>query len=232
MKKFKRFIPIIIILILMIIFFIFIGFDFLSFENLKKYRNFLLSFLDKHNILAPILFILSYIIVTALSIPGAIFLTLLGGFLFKQPFSTLYVLIGASIGAGILFLAAKTAFRDFFQKKAGKLMKKISSEIKNHAMCYLLFLRLVPAFPFWFVNVFPAFFDIRFRTFILTTFFGIMPGTFIFTQAGAGLGSILDSSTEFTLRSIFTFQITLVLIVFAVLSLIPVIFKKIKKKIC
>lgn len=231
MKKFLRFSPVILIVLLMIMFLIFGGFDLFSFENLKKYYETLKTLLDNNKILFPILFILGYIITTALSIPGAVFLTILAGFLFGKYLATFYVSIGATIGASILFLAAKTAIKDFFIKRAGHLFQNISKDFTKNAHCYMLFLRLLPLFPFWLVNIVPAIFKIRFSTFLWTTFFGIMPGTFVFATAGVGLKSILEQD-KLELKSIFTFEVTLTLILLSIFMLLPIIFKKIKKKIC
>ncbi|NGX63506.1 MAG: hypothetical protein KR126chlam6_00918 [Candidatus Anoxychlamydiales bacterium] len=231
MKFFLRLLPIIIIVVLMIVAISIGGIDFFSFDNLKKYNETLINYSDNNKILFPIIFILIYIASTALSIPGAVFLTILAGFLFGKYLATVYVAIGATIGATILFLAAKYAVKDFFLKKAGPLLKKMSQGFQKNARCYMLFLRLIPLFPFWLVNIVPAFFNVRFRTYLWTTFFGIMPGTFVFAQAGVGLKSILQLE-EFKISSIFTFQINLTLILLAIFMLLPIIFKKIKDKIC
>lgn len=230
-KKFLKFLPIIIIFIVMIAVFIFGGFDFLAFDSLKKYHETLKTSLENNTVLFPIIFILIYIVATALSIPGAIFLTILAGFLFGKYLATLYVAIGATIGASILFLAAKTAIGDFFLKKAGTRLKKISEGFNRNAMCYMMFLRLIPLFPFWLVNIVPALFKMKFRTFLWTTFFGIMPGTFIYAQAGVGLKSIIEKEI-FDLKSILTFEVLLALSLLAIFALLPIIFKKIKNKIC
>ena len=230
-KKFLKFLPVIIILIAMITVFLFGGFDYLSFDTLRTYHETLKTSLENNKILFPFLFILVYIIATALSIPGGVFLTILAGFLFGKYFATSYVAIGATIGACILFLAAKTAIGDFFLKKAGTRLKKISEGFKKNATCYMLFLRLIPLFPFWLVNIVPAFFKIKFKTFLWTTFFGIMPGSFIFAQAGVGLQSIIEKES-FDLKSILSFEVILSLSLLAILMLIPIIFKKIKNKIC
>ena len=231
MKNIFRLLPILILFFLMIIAISFGGSDFFSFENLKKYHEILKNLLDNNKILFPILFILTYIISTSLSIPGAVFLTILAGFLFGKYLATIYVTFSATIVASILFLAASTAIKDFFIKKAGKLLNKISIGFQKNAKCYMLFLRLIPLFPFWLVNIVPALFKIRFSTFLWTTFFGILPGTFVFAQAGSALESIIKQD-KFKFTSIFTFEVNLAIILLACFMLLPIIFKKIKNKIC
>ena len=230
MKKYLRFLPVLIIVILMIIVISFGGLDFFSFENIKKNHDTLKNLLAENKILFPLFFILIYIVSTALSIPGAVFLTILAGFLFGKYLATIYVAIGATIGASILFIAAKTAIKDFFIKKAGKLLNKISIGFQKNATCYMLFLRLIPLFPFWLVNIVPALFKIRFSTFLWTTFFGILPGTFVFAQAGTALESIIKQD-KFELKSIFTFEVNIDLMLLDIFMLLLLIFEKLKNKI-
>lgn len=229
MDKFKRFIPLIILVILSVFAFIFFR-QYLTFEELQKNRITILQITEAYPILAPICFILIYIAVTALSIPGAVYITIFGGFLFEQPFSTLYVLIGATIGASIIFLAAKTAFGTLLKEKAGELLQKMESGFRENAISYMLFLRFVPLFPFWLVNLAPAFFGVSLWTFIWTTFIGILPGSTVFTQVGAGLGAILDKGDTFSLEAVFNWKLRIALIALGLFSLIPVIVKKIRKK--
>jgi len=175
-------------------------------------------------------FIGVYTLSTALSIPGAVFLTIFGGFLFPQPYSTLYAVFGATFGAILIFLAAKTALGDTLKHKAGKRMQKMRAGFQDNAANYLLFLRLVPLFPFWMVNLAPAFFGVTLLTFAWTTFVGIIPGAFVFAQAGAGLGSILDSAEEFSVGEILTWDVKIALLALGIFALIPPMVKHFKGK--
>jgi len=225
-----RFIPIFIILTLMAIAY-FIGLhEYFTFEKLKEHRQTVQSIVANYPILAPVVFVVAYMISTALSIPGGIFLSIFGGFLFPQPFSTIYVVIGATLGAIIIFLAAKTALGDFLKDKAGPLLQKMRKGFQEDAVNYLFFLRLVPIFPFWMVNLAPAFFGVSLFTFAWTTFVGIIPGAFVFTQAGVGLGAILDSGDTLTIDAIFNTQVKIALIALGIFALLPVVIKKLRKK--
>lgn len=226
----KRFVPVAIILILMGIAYYFRLDMYLSLDQIKAHRIALSSFVLAHPYLAPIAYMAAYFAVTVLSIPGAIFLTLLGGFLFPQPFSTIYVVIGATLGAVILFLIAKTALGEPLRKKAGPFIQKMEKGFQENAASYMLFLRFVPLFPFWLVNLAPAFFGVPLWTFIWTTFVGIIPGVFVFTQIGAGLGSILDSSEKLTLSSALTTDVKIALIALGIFALLPILIKKIWNK--
>ncbi len=225
-----RLIPLIILLLGLGAFFYFRLYEYVNLETLKAHRSQLLQWTSQYPILIVSSFIAIYIIAVAISMPQAIFLTILGGFLFGPIFGTLYVAVGATIGATIIFLAAKTAFHKLLLHKAGPWMKKITSGFQNNAISYLLLLRLVPLFPFWLVNIVPAFLDIRTRTYVLTTFFGILPGTFVYILLGHGLGAIIEQGKKLDLGIIFKPEILAPLIGLGILSLIPIVYKKFKGK--
>ena len=127
----------------------------------------------------------------ALSLPGGLILTATGGLLFGWLVGGLAAVVGATIGATILFLIARTALGEALSERAGAWLAKLREGFKEDALSYLLFLRLVPAFPFWFVNIAPAILGVPLRTYVIGTFFGIIPATFAFASAGAGLDSVI-----------------------------------------
>ncbi len=154
----------------------------------------------------------------------------LGGWaFFSQPLSTLYVIVAATVGGSLIFLAARYALGNFLYKKGGKTLQKINRELKENGGNYLFFLRIIPLFPFWLVNIAPAFINMRLWTFLWTTFLGIIPGTFVLTQAGTGLGSILSENEPLSLSSIFNWQVKIALLAIALFSLLPLIIKKLRK---
>lgn len=224
----KKWIPILVIIAFMAAAY-FLGLpEYFSFEMIKKNRQVLLTQIDAHPFLMPCLYILLYIIVIALSLPGGTILTLIGGFLFGIPWATLYVVIGATIGATLIFLAARTALGDILRKKAGPFLKKMEGGFQKNAASYLLFLRFIPLFPFWLVNIAPALFNVSIGTYIWTTFVGILPGSYIYTQAGRGLGAIFESGETFSINTIFNNQMKLALVLLALFSLIPILVKRIR----
>lgn len=224
----KRYLPLLIIIILMALAYISGVTETLTFENLKAHRQQLQQWVAEYPIGAPLAFIIIYAVSTALSIPGGLFLSLFGGFLYPQPYSTIYVVIGATAGATMVFLAAKTALGDILKKQAGSLINKMQKGFQDNAVSYLLFLRLVPIFPFWLVNIAPAFFGVTLSTYLWTTFLGIIPGSFVFTQAGTGLGAILDSGEEFSLHALFNNDIKIALIALGIFALLPAVIKKLR----
>jgi uncharacterized membrane protein YdjX (TVP38/TMEM64 family) len=228
-KNILKYLPILIILIGMACIYFSGVYHYLSLDYLRMYHKKLKVFVDMHPIAVPMTFCVIYIISTALSVPGAVFLTLLGGYLFPQPFSTIYVVLSATCGATLIFLAARTALKDFLEKQAGPFLKKMESGFQENAVSYLLFLRFVPLFPFWLVNIAPAFFGVSLITFIWTTLVGIFPGTLVFTLAGGGLEKILENNEPFSLNTIFNIQIKIALILLGVIALAPIVWKKFKK---
>lgn len=204
--------------------------QYLSFEQLRLHRSELTTYVATMPVQATLLFILAYAAATALSVPGAIVLTLTGGFLFGIWHGTASVVVGATLGATVLFLAARSALGDMLRTKAGPWLARMEEGFKENAFSYLLVLRLVPAIPFFIVNLVPAFFGVPLRTFVTTTALGIIPGTFVFASIGAGLGSIFDSAQEFTLKGALTPQVITGLVGLSLLSLMPVVLKKVKAR--
>ena len=226
----KRFLPLVILLILIGLAYYFRIDQYVTFKMLKEHRTALLGFVETHYILAPLIFIFVYFAVTSLALPIDIYFSLLSGFLFIQPLCTLYVIIGATLGAVTIFMIARTALGESFFAKDNTLIQKMKSGFQENEISYMFFLRLMPVFPFWLVNIAPAFFGVPLTTFAWTTLFGIIPGSFVFTQIGAGLGSILDHSEEFSLYAAFTTEMRIALIALALFALLPIFLKKIWKK--
>ena len=193
-----------------------------SLESLKENRMALMDYVDGNYTLAALVFIGLYIGATVFSLPIATFLTLLAGFLFGALFGTIFVVIGATIGATIIYLLAKTVFHDWFYARFGEQFKKHLHKIENDGFNYLMFLRLVPLFPFFVVNIAPAFAKIRTRDYVLSTLFGIIPGTFVYVYAGRALETIENVSDIATPSVISAF------VLLGVISLVPVIYKRYK----
>jgi uncharacterized membrane protein YdjX (TVP38/TMEM64 family) len=143
---------------------------------------------------------------------------------------TIYTVIGATIGATVLFLIAKTAIGDILRAKAGPWLQKMEAGFQENALSYLLILRLVPLFPFFVVNLAPAFLGVAVSTYVIGTFIGIIPGTFAYASAGAGLGSIFDAGKELTVDNVLTPEIRIAMVALIGLALIPVVYKKIKAR--
>lgn len=197
--------------------------------NLQICHASLKSFAEIHPIQAPLLFITVYILYALLSLPGIFVLSLIAGCLFEQPFSTLYPTIAATIGASFLFLVARTAFGHFFYiNKEQHVLHKLEHGFRQDAANYLLFLRLIPMFPFFIVNIAAAFFKVPFRVFVWTTCLGMIPSIFVYAQAGKGLTLLLDSPGQLSSTHLLNPHLVVALIGLAFLALLPILFKYLK----
>jgi uncharacterized membrane protein YdjX (TVP38/TMEM64 family) len=225
----RRFLPLLVILLGFGAFFG-LGFgEYLSFEALSDNRERLIAWRDDNLMQAVIAFTVAYTVLTAFSVPVGLWLTLLGGFMFGTIAGGLLSLSGATVGATVIFLAARYAFGDFLKNKAGAGIAKMEAGFRENELTYMFVLRLVPLFPFWLVNLVPAFLNVSTRTYMLGTFFGMIPGAMVYASVGNGLGAVFETGAEPDLGIIFSPEILTPIIGLAVLSMIPIFYKKIKK---
>ncbi len=157
-------------------------------------------------------------------------LWVVGGYLFGLWLGAAASVIGATLGAIAVFLAARTALADFLRAKTGGALKRMEDGFRRDAFSYLLVLRLVPIFPFWLVNLVPAFCGVPLRTYALATLIGIVPGSFVFASVGSGLGALLDRGETPDLKIVFQWNILLPILGLALLALLPVIVKKLQAR--
>jgi len=193
---------------------------FLSLESLKTNRDILLGYTESHFGLAIALFILIYILQTAFSLPGGAILTLTGGFLFGSLIGTVAVNIGATIGATLAFLAARYLLRDWVETKFGDRLGPIQAGFAQNAFSYLMTLRLIPAFPFFLVNLVSGLTRVDLGTYVLATSLGIIPGSFVYAFAGRQLGTINS------LGEIASPPVLLAFTLLGLLALLPVAYRK------
>jgi uncharacterized membrane protein YdjX (TVP38/TMEM64 family) len=207
--------------------FFWLGLDqYLSFEALKENRDLLLAWRDGNFPIAVLTFVGAYAFLSGLSVPVGLWMTLVGGFLFGTVTGGFLSLAGATVGATIIFLVARYAFADVLRAKCGPAVAKMEAGFKENQLSYMLVLRLVPLFPFWLVNLVPAFLNVSTRIYIGGTFFGMIPGALVYASVGNGLGMVFESGAEPDLGLILTPEILIPIIGLAVLALIPVIYKK------
>ena len=224
----RRIAPFSLIAVAIVLFFV-LEFDgYLSFEALEENRHALLAWRDRNQVAAVLVFIIGYVVAVALSLPGAIWLTISGGFLVGTLFGTVYAVIAATIGATLIFLAARYALGDYLRGKAGPMIRKMEDGFHKNALSYLLFLRLTPVFPFWLVNLVPAFLGVPLSTFIIGTFFGIIPLSAVYASVGNGLGAVIDAGRSPDLSIIFDPAIIGPIIGLAILALLPAVYKFMK----
>lgn len=208
-----------------------LGLDrYLTLESLARNRDWLRETVARHRVLTVSAFIAVYTLAAALSVPGGAILTITGGFLFGLVPGTVYTVIGATTGATVLFVIAKSSFGESLRARAGGFVQNLEAGFREDALSYLLFLRFVPLFPFWLVNLVPAFLGVSLRTFVIGTFFGIIPGSLVYASVGNGLGAILDRGQTPDLGLIFRPQILLPIFGLALLALVPVAYKKVHQR--
>jgi len=200
------------------------GQRYLSLETIKANRDALLAFADRHFVAALALAFVVYAGAIALSLPGGLVLSLTVGFVFGRWVGTALVVVAATVGATLVFLAARYLFADAARRRLGALGARINAGFTENAFSYLLFLRLVPLFPFFLVNLAPAFTGIPVRTYVLATLIGIVPGTFVYVNLGQALGRI-DS-----LQGLVSGDTLLAFGLLGLFALLPVAWKKWKAR--
>jgi uncharacterized membrane protein YdjX (TVP38/TMEM64 family) len=203
--------------------------DYLTFPALAENRVWLVGRVDALGYAAPLLFIFVYALSTALSLPTGLLLSTVGGFLFGTLWGGFFNVVGATLGATMIFLAARTVLGDVLRARAGPFLQKLEAGFRDNELSYMLVLRLVPLFPFWLVNLAPAFLGVRTSTFIGGTVVGIVPGAFVFASVGTGLGAILASGGTPDGSALLQPHVILPMVGLAFLALIPVVTKRIRR---
>ncbi len=203
-------------------FFIFDLGQYLSLEALKNNRDNLLAYTESNYGFAVALFVLVYIVQTAFSLPGGAILTLAGGFLFGSLLGTIYVNLGATSGATLAFLAARYLLRDWVEQKFGDRLEFIQAGFAQNAFSYLMTLRLIPAFPFFLVNLVSGLTRVNLGTYVVATAVGIIPGSFVYAYAGRQLGTINS------LGEIASPPVLLAFTLLGLLALLPMVYRKIQ----
>ncbi|MDR4470141.1 MAG: TVP38/TMEM64 family protein [Nitrospira sp.] len=198
--------------------------QFLSLAALKDNRDHLLAFTNANYVAAVGLFIVAYAIVTGLSLPGAVILTLAGGFMFGAVLGTLFVNLGATTGATLAFLTARYLLRDTVERKFGASLRPFQQGFAKNAFSYLLTLRLIPLFPFFVVNLVSGLTRVRAGTYIGATALGIIPGSFVYAYAGRQLGTINS------LKEIASPNVIGAFILLGLLAFVPVLYKRFAAK--
>ena len=203
---------------------------YLTVQTLADNRAWLLDQVQNNAVLVAFSFIAIYALAVAISVPGAAVLTVTGGFLFGTAFGALYAVIGATLGAIGVFIFVKAGLGDSFRTRAGSSIDRLRRGFQENALGYLLFLRLLPVFPFFVVNLAAAILGVPLRTFTLATAVGIVPGSLVYASIGNGLGFILEEEAEANLGIIFTPEVFLPLAGLALLALAPILYKAIKNR--
>ena len=206
---------------------------YLSFDNLREHRAILTEFRDANYLVAVVVFILVYTLFVAFSVPGGLVLSLTGGFLFATFPGVFYNMVGATLGASAIFLAARWGFGANLAatlENSEGLVKRIKDGVDENQWSMLFLIRLVPGVPFFLANLVPTFLDVPLRRFVISTFLGIFPGALVFTSIGAGLGDIFERGQTPDLAVVWKPQIILPILGLCLLSALPLLMKLVRGK--
>lgn len=204
-------------------------FDYLSLETLREQNGALQAFVESNLVLAVGAYILIYALATVFMLPGALWITIAGGLLFGLVGGSAATIIGATLGASGLFLAAKTSLGKTLQDRAGGFVKRMEAGFREDAVSYMFALRLLPLVPFPVANIAPALLGAKFRDYVLTTALGIIPGVVAYTWIGASLGATFDrGETNSLFDAVANFAPAFLAL--GVVALLPVAYKKIFRK--
>jgi len=226
----KRLLPVVALAVFIVAAFAFHLDRYLSLDFLRQNRAQLSAYVAEHGLAASLGYVTAYVGVVALSLPGAAIMTLAGGFLFGVLVGATLTVIGATLGATLLFLVARSAVGDSLRERAGPFLARMAEGFSKNAFSYLLFLRLVPAFPFWAVNLAAALLGMRLAPFVVATGLGIIPATVVYSAFGAGLGQVFDTGGEVNLKSVFSPTLIAALVGLGLLSLVPVLLRWLRER--
>ncbi|EAQ05146.1 hypothetical transmemebrane protein [Pseudooceanicola batsensis HTCC2597] len=202
--------------------------DRLTLSSLREGQDRLIAFRNENYLLSALVFVGVYGVIVALSLPGATVATLTGGFLFAVWPGTLLNVVGATLGAVVIFLAVRFGLGRSLARRldgAGGRIGRVKQGLDRNQWPMLFFIRLVPIIPFFAANLLPALLNVPLRRFAVSTFLGIAPGALVYTAVGSGLGRVLEAGGQPDLGLIFEPHILLPLLGLAALSLLPVLFR-------
>ena len=205
------------------------GQDYFGWQAISRQYAAMKSLAEANRLMAALGFLLIYMLAVSFSLPVALPLTLTGGALFGWPAVGL-VLIGATSGAAVVFIAARTVFADLARRRAGPFIARLEDGFTQNAFSYLLALRLIPAAPFWVVNIVPALTRMPLSSFIIATLLGIAPGTAVFVSVGRGLDHVLAAGRTPDLEILASPTIIGPLVALGLLSLLPVLWKRLSAR--
>ncbi len=227
----KRFGPLVVLVLLAIAFFALGGQRYVTLDALRDNRQALVDFVAASPLISALALVAIYAALVAISFPGASLLTIAAGLLFGTVVGGSLVVVGATMGATIVFLIARNASGDDLRNRIGSWGEKLADGFQKNAFSYLMLLRLLPVAPLWLVNIVPALFGVKLRDYVLATGIGIIPGTFVYASIGAGAGSILAAGGDLNLRgALLKPEVIGPIVGLAALSLIPILYKRFKKE--
>jgi uncharacterized membrane protein YdjX (TVP38/TMEM64 family) len=201
----------------------------ISWAALARNQVALGAWVASHPVAAPALYVAIYAVAVALSVPESAVLTVAAGLLFGTLLGGILAVVGATVGAVALFLAVRHHLADAIARRGGRFLDGVRTGLERDGFSYLLAIRLVPAFPFWLVNLAAALSGMRLLPYVAATLLGVLPATFIYASIGAGIGTVLVAGGKPDLGIIFSPHVLGPLVALAALSLLPVAWRRWKR---
>lgn len=238
----KRYLPVALIAGLFVLAWALGWFDRLSLSGIIQNREALEAHVAENLVQSLIIYFAIYVLLVAISFPGASLLTIAAGLMFGGITGAIITVFAATAGACLIFLAARTSFGDFMKDRAGPFVSRMVEGFREDAFFYLLTIRFAPVFPFWVVNIVPALLNMKLLPYAAATFLGIIPGTFAYAYIGAGLGSVIAAQEEanpgcaaagncqIDPSSLLTTEIIVAMAALGIISILPVVWRKIRAK--
>ena len=230
-KKLLRFLPIGLLITGFVFFFVFGGSEIFQFETLKQHHTYLTTLVEQQTFLMLVVYTLAYSIVVAFSIPIGLLMTVTGGFLFGTILGTVCVVFGATLGACVLFLAARTAFADLFRHKVRGWIVRFEQGLKEDAFHYLLVLRFGPFVSFLVGQHCTCVIRHSFSELCFEYIFRDYSGVFVYASLGNGLGALLERGEAPNFGIIFTPEILIPIVGLAILAFIPIVYRRYVKSV-
>ena len=206
--------------------------DTLSFETLRTHRETLIAYRDAHYLVSVLVFMALYVLIVTFSLPGGLVATLTGGFLFGTWPGVLYNVVAATAGATLIFLAARWGLGERLAARMDESegrIRTLKDALDANQWPMLFLIRLIPAVPFFVANLLPALVGVPLRRYVISTFFGIMPGALVYTSVGAGLGAVFEAGETPDLGIIFAPQVLLPILGLCALAALPILLKPLRR---
>ncbi|WP_370281689.1 TVP38/TMEM64 family protein [Pseudooceanicola sp.] len=206
--------------------------DTLSVETLRTHRETLIAYRDAHYLVAVLVFMALYVLIVTFSLPGGLVATLTGGFLFGTWPGVLYNVVAATAGATLIFLAARWGLGERLAARMDESegrIRALKDALDANQWPVLFLIRLIPAVPFFVANLLPALVGVPLRRYVISTFFGIMPGALVYTSVGAGLGAVFEAGGTPDVGIFFAPQVLLPILGLCALAALPLLLKPLRR---
>lgn len=200
-------------------------FEYLSLEQLREQQDVLKGFVADNWLVAGLTYVGIYAVATLFMMPGALWITIAGGFMFGLVGGSIATVIGATLGASLLFFAARTSVGDSLRRMAGSYADKVRNEFQQSPLAYMFAMRFVPAMPFPIANIVPALLGAKYRDYFISTALGIVPGVVAYTWIGSGLSATFAAGEDPDLGAV-AGNLLPAVIALLIVSMLPVVYKK------